>query len=115
MIGLSLEGGGIKGSYQAGAYLAFKKCHVKFDGIVGTSIGSFNGAMIAANCGDKMVEIWQNLDVANALCFDQDKVAKLKKKNPLVYLDFFKDILKNKGISTDGIQKLVAENLDYEK
>ena len=115
MIGLSLEGGGIKGSYQAGAYLAFKKCHVKFDGIVGTSIGSFNGAMIAANCGDKMVEIWQNLDVANALCFDQDKGAKLKKKNPLVYIDFFKDILKNKGISTDGIQKLVAENLDYEK
>ena len=41
MIGLALSGGGVKGSYQIGAYLAFKKCHIKFKGITGTSIGAF--------------------------------------------------------------------------
>ena len=115
MVGLSLEGGGIKGSYQAGAYLAFKKCHIKFDGVVGTSIGSLNGAMIASNDGDAMVEMWKNLDVVEALDFDQKEVDKLKKKNPLVYLDFFGDIVKNKGISTEGIKKIVEKNIDFEK
>lgn len=115
MIGLSLEGGGIKGSYQAGAYLAFKKCHIKFDGVVGTSIGSFNGAMIASNKGDQMVELWKNLDVCKALSFEEEKVKKLKTKNPLVYIDFLKEIIKNKGISTDGLKKIVKENVDYEK
>ena len=40
MVGLALAGGGVKGSYQIGAYMAFKKCHIKFDGVCGTSIGS---------------------------------------------------------------------------
>ena len=115
MVGLSLEGGGIKGSYQAGAYLAFKKCHIKFDGVVGTSIGSLNGAMIASNDGDAMVEMWKNLDVVDALDFEQKEVDKLKKKNPLVYLDFFGDIIKNKGISTEGIKRIVEKNIDFEK
>ena len=30
MVGLALAGGGVKGSYQIGAYMAFKKCHIKF-------------------------------------------------------------------------------------
>ena len=29
MTGLVLAGGGVKGSYQVGSYLAFKKCHIK--------------------------------------------------------------------------------------
>ena len=114
MVGLSLEGGGIKGAYQAGAYLAFKECRIKFDGVVGTSIGSLNGALIASGKGDEMVELWKNLDVSKVLSFEKEKVAKLKKKNPLVYLDFFKDIIKNKGISTEGIKELVKENISYE-
>ena len=28
MIGLSLAGGGVKGSYEVGVYLAMKKCHI---------------------------------------------------------------------------------------
>lgn len=74
MVGLSLEGGGVKGSYQAGAYLAFKKCGIKFDGVVGTSIGAFNGAMIASGKGDEMVELWRNIDIAQALSFQPEKL-----------------------------------------
>ena len=48
MNGLVLAGGGVKGSYQIGAYLAFKSCGIKIDGVVGTSIGSFNAALIVS-------------------------------------------------------------------
>ena len=42
MIGLALAGGGVRGAYQIGVYLALKKSHIKIDGFVGTSIGAFN-------------------------------------------------------------------------
>lgn len=115
MVGLSLEGGGVKGSYQAGAYLAFKKCGIKFDGVVGTSIGAFNGAMIASGKGDEMVELWRNIDIAQALSFQPEKIEKLKTKNPIVYASFLKNIIKNRGISTDGLKKIVNDHIEFEK
>ena len=57
MVGLALAGGGVKGSYQIGAYMAFKKCHIKFDGVCGTSIGSFNAAMIAAGREEELLQV----------------------------------------------------------
>ena len=50
MIGITFEGGGTRGSYQIGSYLAFKDCHIRPNGVCGTSIGAFNSAMIAAQC-----------------------------------------------------------------
>lgn len=115
MVGLSLEGGGVKGAYQAGAYMAFKKCHIRFNGVVGTSIGSFNAAMIVAGKGKEMVNLWQHIDVAQALSFEPEKMEQLKTKNPIVYAKFFRDIIKNKGISTDGLKELVNNNINVEK
>ena len=33
MIGLALEGGGVRGSYQAGVYLAMLEAGIKIDGV----------------------------------------------------------------------------------
>ena len=46
MLGLALEGGGAKGSYEIGAYIALKELGFKFDAVAGTSIGSLNAAFI---------------------------------------------------------------------
>ena len=58
-IGLALEGGGLKGSYQIGAYYAFKQCHVKISGFVGTSIGAFNACLLASGQSRELLELWQ--------------------------------------------------------
>ena len=63
MIGLALSGGGTRGSYQAGAFMAFKKCHIKFNGYVGTSIGSFNAAMLAAGKEKELKKFWENVNI----------------------------------------------------
>ena len=47
MRGLALEGGGAKGSYEIGAYIALKELGYKFDMVAGTSIGSLNAALIS--------------------------------------------------------------------
>ena len=55
--GLVLAGGGAKGAYQIGAWKALVDMGITFDAIAGTSIGSINGALIAAGDFEKAHEI----------------------------------------------------------
>ena len=70
MRGLVLEGGGVKGSYQIGAYYAFRDCGIKFDGFVGTSIGSFNAVMLASNMEKELLRFWYTVDPGTLLGMD---------------------------------------------
>lgn len=119
MIGLTLSGGGVKGSYQVGAYLAFKKCKIKFDGITGTSIGAFNGAVLACQMEDELLKFWENVDVGSILGFDEKYVKKIALNQIdleffLLTVDNIVDILNNKGVSIDGLQQ-VLRNFNLEE
>lgn len=63
--GLVLEGGGSKGAYQVGAYLALVEMGFEFDVIVGTSIGAFNGAMFAQGDVYECFKAWRNMEMKN--------------------------------------------------
>lgn len=119
MVGLALAGGGTRGSYQIGVYLALKKCHIKIDGFVGTSIGAFNAAMLAAGRDKELISFWQNVNVALILGFSDKLVEEIKEKKldwGLIKESFnsFKTVLTNKGISTDKIRKILLD-LDISK
>lgn len=114
MIGLALQGGGTRGAYQAGAYEAFLKCHIKFDGVCGTSIGAINGLMIASGKKEQIINFWQNIDIGELLNFDEDYLNDLKEdkfnlKN--ILKNSFK-ILKNGGIDNKGLIKFLKEKVD---
>lgn len=70
MLGLSLEGGGAKGSYQFGAWKAFRELGVEFDGITGTSIGALNGALMVQEDYEKAHEIWHEIAPEKVLNVD---------------------------------------------
>ena len=69
MRGLVLEGGGVKGSYQIGAFYALKKCGIKIDGFVGTSIGSFNAAALACGRYRELLDFWYYLDLSQVFAY----------------------------------------------
>ncbi|MCI8575325.1 MAG: patatin-like phospholipase family protein [Bacilli bacterium] len=120
MIGLALEGGGTKGSYQIGAYYAMKDCGITFDGFCGTSIGSFNSAMLACGKEKELLEFWQNVNIATVLGFDPNYINKINKRE--IDLSFFKmslkgamRMLKNRGVDTDGLEKVLQEHVNEEE
>ncbi len=119
MIGLALAGGGVKGSYQVGSYLAFKKCGIKINGVVGTSIGSFNAALIASHDEAKLYNFWKNADVGKLLNFTSnyvDSVNSNQKFKELVYgIEQMTLILKNKGIDTNNLKNILNEIIDEKK
>jgi len=59
---LVLGGGGAKGSYQMGVWQALRELDLKFDIIVGTSIGALNGAMMAQNDFETADELWNTIE-----------------------------------------------------
>lgn len=120
MKGLVLEGGAVRGAYQVGAYYAFRDCHVKFNGIVGASSGSFNAAMLASNQIDELLEFWTELDPAALMKFDARFVDSLNKgkidKNLFLgAFTTFKDVIKNTGFDYSGILELAESKINYDK
>ncbi|MFI3261074.1 MAG: patatin-like phospholipase family protein [bacterium] len=116
-IGLTLAGGGAKGAYQIGVYRAMLDCNIKIEGITGTSIGSFNAAMIAAGDFYKLEEFWLNEDVGKLLGFDGDmNIDKKNYKDKLKELSIpIKSVLKNKGIPITGLKSKLEEIVDEDK
>nr|WP_322630916.1 patatin-like phospholipase family protein [Peptoniphilus coxii] len=63
--GLVLEGGGAKGSYQLGAYMAVQEMKPDIRLVVGTSIGALNGAFIVQGNTDELARIWSKISFDN--------------------------------------------------
>lgn len=119
---LVLEGGGAKGSYQAGAYRALKEAGFHFDYVVGTSIGSINGAMIAQGDDELMDEIWLTSNMSRIVGddIDQEEVEKLldgglSLANLSKGADLIRQIFSKKGLDITPLKELFATYIDEDK
>ena len=61
-LGLFLSGGGALGAWQAAALEAFSAAGVRFDKVMGFSIGAFNAASLAFGRLPEALERWRSLD-----------------------------------------------------
>ncbi len=59
-VGLVLSGGGAKGAYQVGVLKALNELNIQVDAVAGASIGSLNGAIIAA--ADNQLQAAEHLE-----------------------------------------------------
>lgn len=116
-IGLTLAGGGAKGAYQVGVYKAMQDSGIKIDGVTGTSIGSFNAAMIASDEFEKLEYFWMHDDIGKLMGFMENM--NIEKKD---YKDHIKEfsipfvtIAMNKGISIDGLKNRIKEIVNEDK
>lgn len=112
---LVLAGGGGKGAYQIGAWKALRELNISFNAIAGTSIGSINGALIAAGDYDKAWEFWHSVSLDKGVKLaeslpDSDNLFSMKNWGVL-----FKEFLKNGGIDASPAEQLVASYVDEKK
>jgi len=114
MVGLALEGGGVRGSYQIGAFIALYDCGIKIDGFVGTSIGSFNAAMLASGKHFELLDFWENIDVAKLFDIKPLNIKKTDFKELKNSLKSYLNLLTNKGIDIKGMMNALDETLDID-
>ncbi len=119
MVGLALEGGGAKGSYEIGAYVALTQLGYKFDAVAGTSIGSLNAALIVQGNIKLAQKLWLNADSEiigiNKKIVELHKNFKLNKENIKLSVDEINKILKNKGLDVTNYRKILDEFIDEYK
>ena len=119
MIGFALEGGGAKGAYQAGAYIALVKNGIVPDIIAGTSIGSVNAALMAQGDINKLVDLWLNTTTdifgINSEIIDKLLHKKYTRKDIEPTFTNIKEIIKNRGIDTTGFYNTINNVIDEDK
>lgn len=119
MKGLVLEGGGVKGAYQIGAYFAFLDCHIKLDGFVGTSIGAFNAEMLAEGKHRELLKFWNVVNPGELLGFNKRYVDSVnnQKYNIDSLIGLFstaQKIILNAGIDNTNLMKSIESLVSYD-
>ncbi|MCK9444749.1 MAG: patatin-like phospholipase family protein [Tissierellaceae bacterium] len=120
MYGLVLEGGGAKGSYHIGVYKALMEEGIDIGGVVGTSIGALNGAMIVQGDYDKCYELWSRISYSMVIDVDDREIEKLMELRPIrENFPFIKEKIKSfigdKGFDITPLKALLEEYIDEEK
>ena len=120
MYGIALEGGGARGAYHIGALKALMENGYKITGAVGTSIGSFNAAMVAQGDFDKLYEYWTNLSSSDLFDIDKGDLQKIVNKKIDMTLiknvaEYVKVVASNKGMDVTKYKELLEKLIDEDK
>lgn len=121
-LGLVLSGGGAKGAYEIGVYLALKKLHKKIDIVTGTSIGAINGMFVTQKDLRGALKLWKNISFKTI--YDEEEFpTKEDEKLSKIYMQYAKgfinegglDIYKMKDIFDKYFKphKFFSSNIDY--
>lgn len=113
--GLVLAGGGAKGAYQIGAWKALREMGITFEAIAGVSVGSINGALIAAGDYDKAIEMWNSVSLDKGVKINEalpDPDNLFSKKN---WGALFREVLKNGGIDASPLGEYIKFYIDEKK
>ena len=120
LLGMALEGGGARGSYQAGAAKALIENGYHFNGFVGTSIGAINSALLAQGELETMIELWNTTEVSSLFDID-DEIVKYIINMQFDMLDMvkiqslFTKMLAERGADTSKIRKMLDDIIDEKK
>jgi len=102
-----LAGGGARGSYQIGVWKALRELNIEIDMVIGTSVGSINGAAVVCDAFDQAEHLWQTLDMPTLFNITYNKED--GEPNTSKYLE---SILKNKGLDTTTLREYLNKVID---
>lgn len=77
-IGLVLEGGGVKGAYEAGVLKVLAECGVEFGGAAGTSIGAVNAGLYVEGGAEAVLDMWSEVWAGTVMDIDDELLLRIK-------------------------------------
>lgn len=120
MYGLVLEGGGAKGAYHVGVYKAIKEMNIGIKGVVGTSIGALNGAMIVQDDYDKCFELWNDISYSMVFDIEEEEIKKFKElsfsTSDLSFVtERIKRLISDRGLDITPVREMLDKYIDEDK
>ncbi|MBN1649617.1 MAG: patatin-like phospholipase family protein [Spirochaetales bacterium] len=113
---LVLSGGGAKGAYQIGVWKALNEEGINIHAFAGTSVGALNAAIIANGNFPVAEDIWSGIRLSDIVCIpDQLLVKGNLVHNPESIRKFIRYIIKNRGLVTRPLYRLIRKNIDEKR
>ena len=111
---LALEGGGAKGAYQIGAWRALRQAGIRVAAVAGSSVGSLNGAMIAAGDLERAEDLWKNIRYSQIMDVDDEAMHDLMNgeftlSNLGALLGQAARVIRDGGFDITPLQNLIRE------
>lgn len=111
--GISLCGGGSRGSYELGVWQALRELNMKFNIVTGSSIGALNGLMLIQDDFENCEKLWDAVNIekvmGNGINIEELNVIGLLKNE--YFPTFLKQALINKGTDISPFKSMVKEYL----
>lgn len=113
--GLVLGGGGARGIYEIGAWIAFQSCGIHFDCVSGTSIGALVGAMYVQDHLRSVIDFVYHLSPNQIVTDMIDPIDTLEDvfENREEIYEFLKSYLKE-GMDVTPLRNEIERMFDYE-
>ena len=109
---LVLAGGGARGAYEIGVWMALKELDYNYDIITGTSVGALNAALMIQGDIDFARSIWDEIETSKIL----DVAIPMDMHNKISsYRSFIFEIIKQGGIDYTPLKNLLTNFLDEDK
>lgn len=120
---IALEGGGAKGAYEIGAWMALDEAGIRYSAVSGTSVGALNGALMAMRDLSKAIDVWRNIQLTDVMNLTPEEDADLRKlfagsagfSDFHDLLDQVRDVIRNRGIDVSPLRAWVREVVDPAK
>lgn len=111
---LVFGGGGARGAYEIGVWMAMDELNIHVDIVVGTSIGALNGAMYAQQDLQTALDIWNNMSheavIANGVNIDYDLDYLMSQRHQVE--QFIKQFLQRKSVDITPLKQLIQRCLN---
>ncbi len=113
--GLVLAGGGTRGAFEVGACKALSELNIRIKGIVGTSIGAINGALLFQDDYPKMEQIYRSIEPSDIFTIHHpiDTTKDLLSIHNIRAL--VKEFVRSQGLNNQPLRKMMEANIDTEK
>lgn len=114
--GLVFAGGGARGSYQIGAWKAFRELGMTFDSVIGTSVGALNAALYVMGDLDLAENLWRELEL-EAVVGWRDEQAEAPEPESVVKTDLFllSRYVRGGAFSMEPLRRLINSRIDEER
>ena len=104
-LGLVLSGGGSKGAYEIGVYIALKKLKKNISIVTGTSIGAVNGMLITQKDLKGALSFWNHVSFKNI--YDENEFPPIEdEKLSKIYMQYAKGFINEGGLDIYKMKKL---------
>lgn len=109
------SGGGAKGGYEIGVWRALREIGFVPDIITGTSVGAFNGALMALDKYEEALELWENMGMDSVFAQFAQSENSNEDKHENYITKLAKEVILKGGADYTPLSNLTRSLIDDEK